>query len=271
MASTQHYFWLASFSWMLCLSLDIFQCFSASCSTVKAYMRSTYYKYMTAGWLLPITIPQTAVIMDSIGLASIGYDSTACWLSGTKSVLYLFALPVLTIVTINIVLFVASVYRLSVLLTNAAYVGRKEDNKHSLIQCIKLSSWMGISWLFGIIPNILDLEALWYIFAVANAFQGVHIFFAFGITGRARVLMTKGQQRRQNTTSVALSSSVPTVSGNVGSNYDWHSAYYHREIMAPFLFTSNRLRKKNWAKPASGWEHGLFILNHVFSGARMPP
>ena len=220
MASTQHYFWLASFSWMLCLSLDIFRCFSASWSTVKTYMRTTYYKYMSAGWLLPITIPLTAVIMDNIGLASIGYDSTACWLSGTKSVLYLFALPVLTIVTINIVLFVASVYRLRVLLKNAAYVGRKEDNKQRLIQCIKLSSWMGISWLFGIIPNILDLEALWYIFAVANAFQGVHIFFAFGITGRARVLMTKGQQRREDTASVALSSSVPTVSENVVSNYD---------------------------------------------------
>ena len=216
MASAQHYFWLASFAWMLCLSFDIFQCFSATSSTVKTYLRTTYYKYMSVGWLVPILIPLTAIIMDNMDLPSSGYDSTVCWLSGTNSVLYLFALPVLSIVTINIVLFVGSVYRLGVLLKNAAYVGRKEDNKQRLIQCVKLSSWMGISWLFGIIPNVLDLKALWYVFAVTNAFQGVHIFFAFGITGRARVLMKKGHQA-QNTTSVALSPSVPTVSSNVAS------------------------------------------------------
>ena len=109
MAPAQHYLWLASFAWMLCLSLDIFQCFSASSPTVKTYMRITYYKYMSVGWLVPIPIPLTAIIMDIMGIASIGYDSTLCWLSGTKSVLYLFAFPVLSIVSINIILFVGCV------------------------------------------------------------------------------------------------------------------------------------------------------------------
>ena len=217
MASAQHFFWLSSFAWMLCLSLDIFRCFSVSCSTVKTYMRTTYYKYMSAGWLVPIPVPLVAMIMDYMDIASIGYDSTTCWLWGTNSVLYLFALPVLSIVTINIILFVGSVYRLSVLMRNAAFVGRKEDNKQRLIQCIKLSSWMGISWLFGIIPNILDLKALWYVFAVANAFQGVHIFFAFGVTGRARLLM---KEEKIKHSSIELSTTMPTVSGTLPLDVD---------------------------------------------------
>ena len=44
-------------------------------------------------------------------------------------------------------------------------------------------------WLFGIIPNITGIDALWYVFVTTNALQGLHIFFAFGVTGWARVLI----------------------------------------------------------------------------------
>ena len=44
-------------------------------------------------------------------------------------------------------------------------------------------------WLFGIIPNFAGIDALWYVFVTTNALQGLHIFFTFGVTGRARVLI----------------------------------------------------------------------------------
>ena len=218
MATAQHYCWLASFSWMACMSLDIFKCLSTSCTSVNTYISAKYYKYVLAGWLAPLPIPLVANVLTINNPGGIGYDHTLCWLAGPKAVFYLFALPVLSIVAANIILFIGSVCRLCTLLQNAAYVGRKEDNKQRLIQCIKLSSWMGISWLFGIVPNFLDIDALWYVFAVANAFQGVHIFFAFGITGRARNLMRR--HTHQNTTgSSAAHTSVRTISASV--NLEW--------------------------------------------------
>ena len=218
MATAQHYFWLASFAWMACMSLDIFNCLSASCATVNTYNSTKYYKYVLAGWLAPSPIPLVPAVLTLTNPGGISYDYTRCWLAGPRAVLYLFALPVLSIVVANIILFICSVCRLCALLQNAAYVGRKEDKKQRLSQCIKLSSWMGISWLFGIVPNFLDVDALWYVFAIANALQGVHIFFAFGITGRARALMRRDTHQHM-TASAAAHTSVHSISASV--NRDW--------------------------------------------------
>ena len=213
MAAVQHYFWLASFVWMACMSLDIFSCLAASCTTVNTYSAAKYCKYVLIGWMAPLPVPLMALTFTNTDLGGYGYDLALCWLSGGKAVLFFFALPVLTIVCFNLVLFVGSVCRLSLLMKNAAYVGRKEDNKRRLIQCAKLSSWMGISWLFGIVPNFLDIDILWYVFGVANAFQGVHIFVAFGLAGRAKGLLKrggeeKGKYRDNNSTAVQTVSSV---------------------------------------------------------------
>ena len=217
MATAQHYFWLASFAWMACMSLDIFNCLSPSCKTVYTYTATKYYRYVLAGWLAPLPIPLVSNVLTNARPGELGYDTALCWLAGPKTVLYFFALPVLCVVAANIILFVGSVGRLYALHQNAAYAGNKEDTKQRLAQCIKLSSWMGISWLFGIIPNFLNVDALWYVFAVANALQGVHIFFAFGITGRARRLMRNDTYNpsQHTTSSAADATRVPSISATL--------------------------------------------------------
>ena len=204
MTTAQHYFWLASFTWMGCMSLDIFRCFSIACTTVNTYSASKYVKYALAGWVMPLPFPLAAIVLTSTTSSSLAYStSDSCWMANTHGVLYLFAIPVFTTVALNTMLFTGSVYRLYTLLANASFVGRKEDMKHRLIQCIKLSSWMGISWLFGIIPNIVGIDTLWYLFVITNALQGLHIFFAFGVSGRARVLMKDNFNSRMATTTAS--------------------------------------------------------------------
>ena len=207
MATSQHYFWLVSFAWMLCISLDLFRCLSRIETADSSQVDLKYHSYAIAGWMFPAAIPLSVTIL-TVTKVMIGYDLKLCWLSGPKNVLYFFALPVLSIVSINIFLFISSMYRLHASWKNAVFVGRKKDNKQRLIQCVKLSSWMGISWLFGIIPNFFDIDVLWYVFAITNAFQGVHIFVAFGWTGRARILM------KSNThTAIKETIQIPTISG----------------------------------------------------------
>ena len=210
MASAQHYFWLASFAWMACMSLDIFLCLSHSCTTVNTHSSSKYPRYVLTGWLLPLLIPLITNILTHVPEVPLGYNtSVSCWLSNSQGVLFLFAIPVLTIVCINILLFFGSLCRLCFLLKNASFVGRKEDNKQRLAQCIKLSSWMGVSWIFGIVPNFVAVDTLWFVFATANALQGIHIFVAFGLTGKARILMTRNC--RGNKDSPAAVSATPTA------------------------------------------------------------
>ena len=175
---------------MGCMSLDIFRCFSIASTTVNIYSASKYAKYVLADWAMPLTFPFTAIVLTLTTSSTLGYcKSGSCWMANSQGVLHLFAIPVFTMVASNIMLLTGSVYRLCTLMKNASFVGRKEDNKRRLIQCIKLSSWMGISWLFGIIPNIVGFDTLWYVCVTTNALQGLHIFFAFGVTGRARVLI----------------------------------------------------------------------------------
>ena len=188
MATFQLYFWLASFVWMACMSLDIFNCLSTSCPAVVTYTASKYYRYVVIAWVAPLPLPLIALTLTNTDASDIGYDLTQCWLNSGRSVLFFFAVPVLTIVTINLAMFIGSVWRLGSLMENATIAGRKEDNKRRLIQCTKLASWMGLSWLFGIIPNFWDFDSLWYVFVLVNALQGVHIFLAFGISGKVRGL-----------------------------------------------------------------------------------
>ena len=214
-ATSQHYFWLVSFTWMACMSLDIFLCLAASYTTISNYNHSKLIKFMLVSWLVPLFIPILTNIFTTMSLFEIDYDSTElCWLSNARGVFFMFAIPVLIIVAINMTLFIGSVCRFCSLLQNAAFVGRKAEYKQRLVQCVKLASWMGISWFFGIVPNFWDVEVLWYMFATANALQGVHIFVAFALTGKARTLL-RGRSSTRSMLPITKreSTSRATVSG----------------------------------------------------------
>ena len=208
MATAQHYFWLASFAWMVCISLDLFQCLSNIATSALSHVGLKYHVYVIAAWVIPSLIPLSATVLTVTEAMDV-YDVKTCWLSAPKNVFYFFALPVLCVVTTNVCLFAGSVCRLRAMWENATFAGRREDNKQRLIQCVKVSSWMGISWFFGIIPNFVHVQALWYIFAASNAFQGVHIFFAFGLTGRARIL--KKGNNHADTVQVSSTNVTPVV------------------------------------------------------------
>ena len=191
MAAAQHYFWFCSFAWMAAMSWDIYRCLSDPLPSGSSLDSRCLMHTALCCWLTPALLPSVTLLLSSFGWWSLGYDSNSptCWMANAASVLYLFALPVLTVVSCNVILFIASLLRLHRLMADSAFAGRKEDNWKRLVRCMKLSSWMGISWLFGILPNVVTMQALWYVFAVGNAMQGVQILLAFGLARRTRQLL----------------------------------------------------------------------------------
>ena len=187
LGAIQHYFWLTAFAWMACITVDIYQCLSSIHVSHPDSHKQRYYKLVASCWLVPLIFPLITIFLQLSGSASVGYGGHhTCWFINPRSVLYFFAIPVLTIVLSNITMFLGCVYRIRQISNNACYVGRKEDGKLRLIQCVKISSWIGTSWLFGILPNVVNRSELWYMFTICNALQGVQIFLAFGISKRTR-------------------------------------------------------------------------------------
>ena len=195
-AAAQHYFWFCSFAWMAAMSWDIYRCLSGGLLSGNSSDSRRLMHAVLCCWLIPALLPSITLLLSLLGWWSLGYDgdSPTCWMANTASVLYLFALPVLTVVSCNMGLFLASLLRLHRHMSDTAFVGRKEDNWKRLVRCMKISSWMGISWLFGILPNVVTMQALWYVFAVGNAMQGVQILLAFGLAQRTRQLLCGGDQ-----------------------------------------------------------------------------
>ena len=76
MATAQHYFWLASFKWMGCMSLDIFRCLSHTCITVNTYSNTKYSKYTLVGWGIPIPFPLAAEVLTIMGSPHLTYSTS---------------------------------------------------------------------------------------------------------------------------------------------------------------------------------------------------
>ena len=186
LGATQHYFWLTAFAWMACITIDIYHCLSSFQVTHPDSLKKRYNKLVASCWLAPVILPLITICLQLSGSAAVGYGGQhTCWFINPDSVLYFFAIPVLTVVFINLTMFIGCVYRIRQISSNARYVGRKEDGKLRLLQCVKISSWIGTSWLFGILPNIINRPELWYIFTVCNALQGVQIFLAYGVSQKS--------------------------------------------------------------------------------------
>ena len=106
LGATQHYFWLTSFAWMACISFDVFRCLRCSQLLTMANPKARYYKMVFTCWCVPILLPASTICLNVLGIVHVGYGGRyVCWLINYQSVLYLFAIPVLTIVLFNGVLF----------------------------------------------------------------------------------------------------------------------------------------------------------------------
>ena len=52
----------------------------------------------------------------------------------------------------------------------------------------QISAVLGVSWLWGFVAGFLNIDALWWIFVILNAYQSVLIFLSYGVSKRSRQL-----------------------------------------------------------------------------------
>ena len=71
------------------------------------------------------------------------------------------------------------------------FAGNKDEEERvwykrrvGFILYIKLSTLLGLTWVFGLVASIMDMPSLWYPFIILNSLQGTFIFVFFDLKWR---------------------------------------------------------------------------------------
>ncbi|XP_077861448.1 uncharacterized protein LOC144341642 [Saccoglossus kowalevskii] len=199
-----HYFFLATFSWMLVEGIHLYmKSTMAFAKQVKTWM------YLLLGWGLP-----AVVVGITFGVRHDGYGvegSGKCWLSTEAGLSWAFIGPVLAIILINTVILIL-VIRVFMTLKANADKSEAQRIRTGIRAILMLQPLLGISWLFGLFSVNKHTIVFQYLFVLCNSLQGLFIFICHCLTNdEVRAIFLKKYRRM-------ASSSIHTSSFNTASS-----------------------------------------------------
>ncbi|XP_062822748.1 adhesion G-protein coupled receptor F3 [Anolis carolinensis] len=168
-----HFFYLATFFWMLVQALMLFHQLvfvfhQLSMSAVAPAM-------LALGYLCPLAI--AAATMAAAFPARQYLQEGLCWLSARSKALYAFSIPVLAIVAVNLAVLVVVLMKLMRPSVSEAPPGEERRALVGLFKALLvLTPVFGLTWGLGVITMTGQASpATHYAFTLLNAFQGVFI------------------------------------------------------------------------------------------------
>ena len=233
-AVVQHYVWLVSFCWMNVFGIDVSAAFiNMSRGIISNDHKSHIVGYAVYAWCVPACVCATALLIGVLTDLPVMYGwennpTSVCSIYPGLALFLSFGLPIILIVLINFVCFCATivVYCKTKAQTQAA---ASTSNAVDVIVCLKISSVMGFTWLFGFLSNIPTLRFLSYVFILINTLQGVTLALSFvctrGVYQLYRSQVARGETRDINLQLVApqndhIRSGNPVVIHDIDGHLD---------------------------------------------------
>uniref|UniRef100_A0AAY5EU08 Adhesion G protein-coupled receptor F3b n=1 Tax=Electrophorus electricus TaxID=8005 RepID=A0AAY5EU08_ELEEL len=178
MVLAKHFFYLAMFFWMLCLSIMLLHQLIFVFHTLrkKVYMILS----VTIGYICPVVTVGATYLYYNKRTDITYYNRTTCWLTyeGTlKGSIYAFLFPVGIVVFINMFSMVVVIVTL---LKPTAAENNKKDNKEAAKSIIKviifLTPVFGGTWVLGLFVFLMDDKSfinvlIQYAFTIVNSLQ----------------------------------------------------------------------------------------------------
>ena len=198
-----HYFYLASFFWINILSGSIYR--SVSSSNISEDRTMHFVCASLFAWSATGLVVGVALILEFLEevpeMFKPMYGDGVCWITQKWPLLIFFAGPVALILLINIILFIGTSIKICMISRAARYSRPNKNQTHEFLLCVKLCLIMGLTWIFGFVAAMTDLNVLWYIFIVFNSLHGAYICFAFVCTRHVYGLLSgKGQKNKDRVT-----------------------------------------------------------------------
>ena len=208
-----HWSFLTAFSWMTAIAVDITRMLTATMKLKRIdHNFKTLLVYSIIAWGIPTILVAFTVGMDYTRISWYWrphYGETVCWISSRYALLAYFVAPVAAAIAINIFLFITS----SILLFKLQAGSASTDNrglKDRLILHVKLLILMGLTWLFGFLAAPLRSNALWYIFIVLNASQGVYLLLIYIFSSQFRTYINDVKHKKDLSSSLPAQQTVDT-------------------------------------------------------------
>ncbi|KAM9354817.1 adhesion G protein-coupled receptor F5 [Pholidichthys leucotaenia] len=216
----KHFFYLAMFFWMLCLSTTLLHqaVFLFHKVSKKQYLRFS----LVLGYAVPFVIVFATFLSNESGAEGMYYSKETCWLvykSLMKGSIHTFIVPVLIIVFFNIFSMVIVIIKL-LDHKSTEKVEEKEimAAKTVLRSVILLTPIFGVTWVFGSAVMVLDLtEGVGafianYAFILFNAFQGLFILLTTCIGDKmTRDALLKSWKKKAKTSNSESTTKLETM------------------------------------------------------------
>ena len=193
MAILLHFFMLSRFSWMCLMAFESCRVFGLAVKLQSDISKKSktilLMVYLVIGWGLPFTITLITIIINyaTDGLVLYGETSNGTvgppWINHPPSAAVAFLAPIVLALLFNAAAFIAS----SVLLCKAAFSEQRSGSKNGanlryFRVIVALFSVMGLTWLFGFLALIGQMNWAWYPFIILNSSQALWIAATFLLT-----------------------------------------------------------------------------------------
>ncbi|KAK3867662.1 hypothetical protein Pcinc_026903 [Petrolisthes cinctipes] len=208
-SATLHFFWLASFTWMNVMSIDVCRTFTNQLHPANSGGHTTYIFYSTYAWSVPLLVVILALVFQYVDILpgyQPDYATKYCWINNRYGLALFFLLPQGAIILENTVLFFLTACGIYKQAKAARYANtrsqsikkgknvkmhghrehtqspqerRRKKNQIRLVLYMKLGLIQGLSWITGFVVAFIGVQTYWYPFIILNGLQGAFIFIAF--------------------------------------------------------------------------------------------
>ncbi|XP_062610696.1 uncharacterized protein LOC134272488 [Saccostrea cucullata] len=172
-----HFIWLSVICWMSLSTFQIFQSFTTlSALQKKEGLRVLFFLLVDAVLCLAIVAVNVIVSLFQSEWESLGYSPRTCYIADPNMTLFTFALPVGLFICINSFMFLVTLSRICVKIDI-----RKSKEKSRLGAYFRLSTLVGVAWLFGFLAQLTELQLFSVLHTLFNGGLGMFIYLAFGL------------------------------------------------------------------------------------------
>ena len=177
-----YWFYLAAFFWMFTVTFDTWFTFRPSATFVKVGgTNRSLIRYVLPCWLIPAVI---AVVVTCLDFTNIDtrfkpqFGSRLCWFNQRYALLVYFGVPVAILTVLTTIFFILTAISIRQTRKSSVNPSSKKES-HNIGIYFRLYVLKGGSWIFGFVAAFVGHEALWIIFIILNASQGILIFISF--------------------------------------------------------------------------------------------